>query len=176
MKWLNTVYKDKKEVCLEADVEFGPDGGEENCLVNIYPSVQYQVFEGFGGAFTESAGYVYGQMNGEQKKEMIHQYFDRMNYRMARIPIDSCDFSLGHYEAAGREGDREFSDFQLERVEKSIFPLLEDAQEAYGGRLEIMLTPWSPPAYMKTNGDRNHGGKLKPEYKKVWADYICRYM
>ena len=39
-----------------------------------------------------------------------------------------------------------------------------------------MLTPWSPPAYMKDNADRNHGGRLKQEYKKVWADYICRYI
>lgn len=36
--------------------------------------------------------------------------------------------------------------------------------------------PWSPPAYMKTNGERNNGGKLKPEYRKRWAEYICRYI
>lgn len=36
--------------------------------------------------------------------------------------------------------------------------------------------PWSPPVYMKTNGERNNGGKLKPEYRKRWAEYICRYI
>ncbi len=29
---------------------------------------------------------------------------------------------------------------------------------------------------MKTNGERNNGGKLKPEYRKRWAEYICRYI
>lgn len=72
-------------------------GGEENYLLNLYPSVKYQVFEGFGGAATESAGYIYGQMSREQKTELLHEYFeaDKMGYRMARIPIDSCDFSWG---------------------------------------------------------------------------------
>ena len=29
---------------------------------------------------------------------------------------------------------------------------------------------------MKTNNDRNHGGKLLPEYADAWANYICRYI
>ena len=155
-----------------------PDNGEENYLLNLYPSVTYQVFEGFGGALTESAGYVYQQMDEGQREELLREYFGEgnMNYRMVRIPIDSCDFSLGHYEAVEREGDRTFESFQLERVERYIFPLLRDAEKIYGGELEIMLTPWSPPACMKTNGDRNNGGELKPEYRKIWADYICRYI
>ena len=178
LNYISTWYQENERCREEKEVEFISDGGEENCLLNLYPSVTYQTFEGFGGAFTESAGYIYGQMHQEQKEEMLRAYFDRseMGYRMVRVPIDSCDFSLGHYEAAGDAEDKSFAQFQLERVEKNIFPLLDDAQRIYGGNLEIMLTPWSPPAYMKTNGDRNHGGELKPEYKKAWADYICRYI
>ena len=178
LKYISTFYKENERCREEKEVEFIPDGGEENCLLNLYPSVTYQIFEGFGGALTESAGYIYGQMNQEQKAQMLQEYFsvDRMGYRMARVPIDSCDFSLGHYEAVRDAEDKAFEDFRLERVEENIFPLLDDAQKVYGGRLEIMLTPWSPPAYMKSNGDRNHGGELKQEYKKVWADYICRYI
>lgn len=54
--------------------------------------------------------------------------------------------------------------------------LLDAAEKAYGDKLDIMLSPWSPPAYMKTTEERNHGGKLKPEYRKRWAEYICRYI
>ena len=178
LKYISTLYKENERCREEKELELIPDGGEENCLLNIYPSVTYQAFEGFGGALTESAGYIYNQMEEDQKAEMLHEYFEagKMGYRMVRIPIDSCDFSLGHYEAAGNAEDKLLEDFQMERVEKNIFPLLEDAQKVYGGRLEIMLTPWSPPAYMKSNGDRNQGGELKPECKKAWADYICRYI
>lgn len=96
-------------------------------------------------------------------------------YRV-RIPIDSCDFSLAHYEADGEEADENFEHFSFERVEKYILPLLDAAEKAYGGKLDILLSPWSLPVYMKTNGERNNGGKLKPEYRKRWAEYICRYI
>lgn len=178
LKYVSTVYCGDRRCRQEEELELQPDGGEENCLLNLYPSVTYQVFEGFGGALTEAAGYVYHQMNQEHRDEMLREYFttDGMGYRMARIPIDSCDFSLGHYEAVEDPADETFRSFQFKRVEQNILPLLNDAQKAHGGRLEIMLTPWSPPAYMKINGDRNHGGELKQEYKKTWAEYICRYI
>lgn len=178
LKYSSTTYEENRRCRKEETAEFIADGGEENFLLNLYPSVTYQTFEGFGGAITESAGYIYNQMNEDQKEEMLRAYFeaDQMAYHMARIPIDSCDFSLGHYEAVEDAGDQTFARFQLKRVEKHILPLLNDAQKIYGGNLELMLTPWSPPAYMKTNGDRNNGGGLKQEYKKVWASYICRYI
>lgn len=175
---INTIYEGKKEVCLKSSAQFGPDEQEENQLLNLYPKMRYQTFEGFGGALTESAGFMYNQMNAEQKKELLTRYFtgQHMNYRLARIPIDSCDFSLDHYEAVSSPEDRNFETFQLKRVEEHIFPLLDEAQSVHGGPLEIMLTPWSPPAFAKTNGERNHGGKLLDEYKEMWASYLCRYI
>ena len=103
---------------------------------------------------------------------MLGEYFGqgKMKYRFVRIPVDSCDFSLSHYEADGDEADASFESFSFARVEKYILPMLADAEAAYGGRLEIMLSPWSPPAYMKTNGERNHGGKLKVTYPIISKD------
>lgn len=117
-------------------------------------------------------------LNEEQKSEMVNQYFnaENMAYNQVRIPIDSCDFSLEHYEADSDPDDTEFQKFSFARVEKYILPLLNAAEKAYGDKLDIMLSPWSTPAYMKTTGERNHGGKLKPEYRKRWAEYICRYI
>lgn len=80
------------------------------------------------------------------------------------------------YEADSDPEDTEFAKFSFERVEKYILPLLDAAEAAYGGKLDIMLSPWSPPAAMKSNQERNHGGKLLPEYRVQWAEYICRYI
>lgn len=173
-----TTYKDNVKKTVNENIAFIEDDERENELINLYPEVEYQQVEGFGGALTDSAGYVYSLMDDEQKKEMISNYFgkDNMKYDLVRIPIDSCDFSLEHYEADSDEADENFNKFSFERVEKYIIPLLDDVEEKYGEKIEIMLSPWSPPVYMKTNGDRNHGGKLKKEYTKRWADYICRYI
>ena len=29
---------------------------------------------------------------------------------------------------------------------------------------------------MKTNKDKNHGGRLKEEYRGMWAEYLCRFL
>jgi len=178
LKYVTTLYENYDRKCTEKEILFEDDKGREELLVNLYPQVTYQECEGFGGALTESAGYVYSLMDKEQKEEVLGQYFraDHMAYNQVRIPIDSCDFSLGHYEADGEESDEKLETFSMERAEKYIIPLLGDAEEVYGAKLDIMLTPWSPPKYMKTNGDRNHGGKLKDIYRERWAEYICRYI
>lgn len=178
LKYITTTYENNVKSTVEGETSFIDDEGRENELINLYPQMKYQVMEGFGGAVTDSAGYVYSLMNAEQKAEMTNQYFGRenMKYNQVRIPIDSCDFSLEHYEADSDEMDVDFDKFSFERVEKYILPLLNDAEKAYGGKLDIMLSPWSPPSYMKTNGERNHGGKLKKEYRERWAEYICRYI
>lgn len=175
---ITTTYKDNVKKIVNENITFIKDDERENELINLYPEVEYQQVEGFGGALTDSAGYVYSLMDDEQKKEMILNYFgkDNMKYDLVRIPIDSCDFSLEHYEADSDEADENFNKFSFERVEKYIIPLLDDVEEKYEEKIEIMLSPWSPPVYMKTNGDRNYGGKLKKEYTKRWADYICRYI
>lgn len=178
LRYVSTVYEGRVKHTTEEVIPFVDDGGREEQLINLYPQVTYQTMEGFGGAITDSAAYIYSLMDPVQKKQMLTEYFgrDNMKYHFVRIPIDSCDFSLAHYEAAGDEEDAEFEKFSFERVEKYILPMLEDAEKAYGGKLEIMLSPWSPPAYMKTNGERNHGGKLMACYWKRWAEYICRYI
>lgn len=160
------------------DIPFAPDAGEENHVVNLYPEMTFETVEGFGGAITDSAAYVYSLMDQRQKKELMDAYFspERMGYRLARIHMDSCDFSLEMYEADSHPEDRALERFSFARTEKYILPMLADAQAAAGRPLELMLSPWSPPAFMKTNGQRTGGGELKPEYREAWADYMCRYI
>lgn len=178
VSYTETTYKNNIRKTIEHNLTTIKDTDRENNLINIYPQMEYQKLEGFGGAVTDSAGYVFSLLNEEQKSEMVNQYFnaENMAYNQVRIPIDSCDFSLEHYEADSDPDDTEFQKFSFARVEKYILPLLNAAEKAYGDKLDIMLSPWSTPAYMKTTGERNHGGKLKPEYRKRWAEYICRYI
>ena len=159
-------------------VAFTDSRGTENKVVNLYPDITDQTFEGFGGAFNESAAYVYSLMPEKEKRALLETYFgkDGMNYQFVRVHMDSCDFSLGQYEAMSDPGDVELKSFSMERNEKYIIPMLLDAEKVAGRKLRLMLSPWSPPAFMKTNGKREKGGKLKPEYRAMWAEYLCRYI
>lgn len=160
------------------DIGFEEDPGEENSVVNLYPDIPFEEFEGFGGALTDSAAYIYSLMYPAQKQKMLETYFspEQMNYSVVRIHMDSCDFSTEMYEAMSDEKDKELKSFDFSRTEKYIIPMLRDTEKAAGRKLKIMLSPWSPPEFMKTNGSRKYGGSLKPEYYEMWAEYICRYI
>lgn len=178
-RMLTTTFTGGGEGTYEQNVLFQEElKSQENQVINLYPEISYEEFEGFGGAVTEAAGYVYSLMNKEQKRTVIETYFgkEQMGYRLVRVPMDSCDFSLEPYEAVSVPEDRDFSTFSFERTERYILPMLRDIQKVAGGKLELMLSPWSPPAFMKDTGIRQRGGRLKKEYYQTYAEYLCRYI
>ena len=89
--------------------------------------------------------------------------------------MGSCDFSLGNYACTDDPDDTELARFDLDRDTEYIIPMIRAADEAAGVKTRLLLSPWSPPAFMKSNGEMNHGGKLKPEYRAMWADCMARY-
>lgn len=161
----------------EQEFMFAADKERENELLNLFPEIEYQRFDGFGGAVTDSAGYVYGQMGEADKEKVLHTYFGKegIGYTRVRIPIDSCDFSLEQFQAVFDRDDLEAGNFSLARWKKYIHPLWEDIRKVTKD-VEVMVTPWSPPAFMKTNGKRIHGGSLKEECRAAYAEYLCRYI
>lgn len=177
MKIITTTYENNQKKTTVAQKELRDGQGGMQC-VNVYPEIEYQTYLGFGGAITEAAGYAFSKLNKEDQEKVLDYYFSEEGngYRMVRTHIDSCDFSLGVYSAMTDPEDKEMKSFTLDREEQYIFPLLRAAKEKIGEPLDIMLSPWSPPAFMKTNGEKVNGGKLKPEYREFWAEYICRYI
>ena len=65
--FITTTFLDGKRMEEREKAKFIPDEGIEKQAVNLHPEVSFQVFEGFGGAFTDSAGYVYAQMHEDRK-------------------------------------------------------------------------------------------------------------
>ena len=98
LRLISTTYEGKERITKEQTIPFCDDAGREDQLINLYPQVTYQRMDGFGGAITDSAAYIYSLMNPEQKKQMLDEYFGQgtMKYRFVRIPIDIYDFSLSH--------------------------------------------------------------------------------
>ena len=132
---------------------------------------------GFGGAFTEASASIYNELDGDKKSGIIQAYFgDSGNqYNMGRTHINSCDFSLGNY-ALCEEEDRKLNGFSIERDKKMLIPFIKEALNEASSPVLIMASPWSPPPWMKTNNQMNHGGKLKEEFQDTWAEYYCKFI
>lgn len=154
---------------------FRPDTEEtENRLIKLYPPFTDQTWEYFGGAVTDSAGYVFSRLNAAERETLLDAYFGEngLDYGLLRVPIDSCDFSLEQYEAAP---DGNPAHFDLSRPLRYILPMLE-AIRRRKPEIRLMLSPWSPPKLFKSNAQRHGGGRCLPEYYGAWAEYICAYV
>lgn len=149
-----------------------------NIKITINKEKKYQEFIGVGGAFTEASGVALSKISPEKRKEALEAYFHPekgIGYSFCRTHINSCDFSLGNYAYTETAGDVELKDFTLERDRKYLIPLIKDSL-LLAPQMKIFSSPWSPPAWMKTNERMNKGGKLKEEYKETWAKYFARYI
>lgn len=160
-------------------IAFTPATEPQTPAVFIDTALQFQEFLGFGGAFTEAASTTLDKMPAPKRQEIMEAYFSPIKghgYSLCRTHINSCDFSLGNYAYTEVAGDVELKHFSLDRDRLSLIPMIREAINLAGGNLKLFASPWSPPAWMKTTGEMNHGGKLKPEYRQAWADYYVRYI
>lgn len=146
--------------------------------VNIYPEIEYQTILGFGGAMTEATAVNLNKMDEAMEQDLLKKYFaqeEGINYKYCRISINSSDFSEKSYDYVEKD-DKALTSFSLEHENDTVFREIKRASEIKGKGMEVIATPWSPPAWMKTNNSRANGGKLKPEYYQTWADYFVRYI
>ncbi len=153
----------------------GPAG--EMKIMTVFPGEKETEIRGFGGAFTEAAAHTYCGLGEDKRKRLIEDLFgeDGLKYNMGRIHMNSCDFALGNYTYI-EEGDETLDSFDISHDEKEIIPMIKAATKELGRQPHLIMAPWSPPPFMKTNGEMNHGGKLKAEYADLWAEYFVRFI
>ena len=177
IKIYSTVRDRNDRLTRQKDREFvpRPEGIEDHDRgVVVDDAVHFQEIEGFGGAMTESAAWVIAQMPPMRQKEIFDAYFSGLGYNYVRIHMNSCDFSLENYSYVA-DNDTELKTFSIAREERYVIPALREAWKR-SPEMRLYFSPWSPPAWMKTNGEMNHGGHLKPEYRALWAEYYCRFI
>ncbi|MFW5710706.1 MAG: hypothetical protein ACOCZA_02050 [Spirochaetota bacterium] len=72
--------------------------------------------------------------------------------------------------------DTRLESFDISREARWVIPAVQEAGALAGRPLFLLASPWSPPAWMKSNGRINGGGTLLPEFRRGWADYYVRYV
>ncbi|WP_297792221.1 glycoside hydrolase family 30 protein [uncultured Eudoraea sp.] len=146
--------------------------------VLVDPAKQFQTFMGIGAALTDAAAETFYKLTEENQDKFLEAYYSQekgIGYSLARTIIHSCDFSSGSYTYI-EEGDAELETFNIEHDRQYRLPFTKKAIEAAGGELTMYASPWSPPAFMKTNNNMLQGGKLKPEFYQPWANYYVKFI
>jgi glucosylceramidase len=157
--------------------EFGQPLETQICVF-VDPKKTFQTFMGIGGALTDASAETFAKLPKEKQEELLQAYFDKdkgIGYTLARTNINSCDFSSGSYTYI-QEGDSALNTFDIAHDKQFKIPFIKRAISAAGGKLNLYASPWSPPAFMKSNNNMLRGGKLKAGYYNSWANYYTKFI
>jgi glucosylceramidase len=174
-----TDYKTNDKLANKGMVDFidFPQPKETDICVFIDPNFKYQKLIGIGGAITDASAETFAKLPKAQQTEFLEAYFGKngIGYNLVRTNMASCDFSSSTYNYV-KDNDKTLNSFDISRDKEYKIPLIKLAQKYIGNDFKLYFSPWSPPAWMKTNNSVLHGGSLKKEYYQTWANYYIKFI
>ncbi len=155
--WLTT-SDGSNQLTPQANLTFGTLSSNSSTItVNEYQELQQMV--GFGAAVTDSSAWlIYDNLSASQRTTLMQRLFSPtqgIGLSFVRIPMGASDFSLnGPYsydDLPAGQTDPNLNGFSINHDLAYIIPVLQQAH-SLNANLTFMANPWSPPAWMKTNG------------------------
>jgi len=155
-----------------------PQPLETDVCIFVDPANKFQTMIGIGGALTDASAETFAKLPLDKQKEFLTAYYDPgkgIGYTLARTSIHSSDFSSSSFTYTS-DGDSALRTFSIGHDQKYRIPFIKQVIETAGGNLKLFVSPWSPPAWMKSNNTMLHGGKLLSRYMQPWANYMVKFI
>jgi glucosylceramidase len=137
-------------------------------LITVDDAQRFQQIDGFGASLTDSAAWLFAKkVPAAQTDAAFKTLFspkDGIGLSILRQPIGSSDLAVTFYSfddlcqqtakactTPPGTSDPNLEHFSIAHDQEYILPLLKKAI-GLNPSMHIMLTPWSPPGWMKTSG------------------------
>jgi len=171
-----TLPDQSKKLQREPDVTMTSIAPGSVALISIDDTIRYQQMEGFGAAMTDSSAWlIMNKLNPSSRNALMRDLFTcegkGIGLSFVRVPMGASDFALKNYsydDMQCGQKDTDMRRFNIEYDKQYILPALHQAFWL-NPRLRFIGSPWSAPAWMKSNCTPN-GGELLPEYYQAFAD------
>ncbi|KAI0270572.1 glycoside hydrolase [Gloeopeniophorella convolvens] len=181
--WQTTWDRSKLYTSLQPStpINFGSPGAIGAADIDVDDTSTYQSVWGLGGALTDSSALTLNNLkskNPTNYNQLLHTLFDPTDGAQAagltfvRVPIGASDFSAKDYSLDDTSGDTSFSHFNVNNAPSYLFSVLKDIQ-AINQYLRVVITPWSPPAWVKSSGTMN-GGSMNTALATQYATYLLK--
>ena len=144
-------------------------------------SKKYQSYMGYGASLTHASAYLLMQADEATRSEVLHALFSRegANLSIVRIPVGASDYIPGNTyftcdDLPAGQTDPTLEKFNLDHdadiisIAKAIIQINPD--------VTFMASPWSAPAWMKTNEKLVGAASLKSNMLQVYADYLVKFI
>ncbi|MBS1917890.1 MAG: glucosylceramidase [Bacteroidetes bacterium] len=150
-------------------------------IIHVDDSKTYQSIDGFGFALTQGSALALQKMKAEKRSQLLKELFntdgDHIGVSYIRLSIASSDLNekvFSYDDLPDGETDTAMNKFDLGPDKKDVIPMMKEIL-TIAPSIKILGSPWSPPAWMKTNHD-TRGGRLIPSYYHAYAKYLVKYI
>jgi glucosylceramidase len=150
-------------------------------IIDIDDKQTFQSIDGFGYALTGGSAQLLMQMTPAKRDTLLRELFttDSTNIGVSylRVSIGSSDMNDHVYsydDLPTGDTDPTLAKFSLDPDRADVIPILKQIL-AINPKIKLLASPWSAPAWMKTN-DNVKGGELDPKFYPVYADYLAKYI
>ncbi|MGB6841707.1 MAG: glycoside hydrolase family 30 beta sandwich domain-containing protein [Candidatus Sulfotelmatobacter sp.] len=178
--WLTTPDRTALVAPQAAALHFSPKAGQLPVLT-VDDAQHFQSIDGFGFALTGGSAQLLMRMGAAQRAALLKELFttgdNGIGVSYLRVSIGSSDMNervFSYDDLSPGETDVEMAKFDLGADRADVIPVLKEIL-AIRPEIKILGSPWSAPAWMKTNDDVK-GGELKPEYYGAFAKYFVKYI
>lgn len=178
--WLSTVNRSAVLALQNASVRFTETSTADR-TITVNDMEQYQSMEGFGFAVTGGSAELLMRMSPTARAELLRETFsptgDGIHASYIRVSIGSSDMNDHPYtydDMPPGKSDPGLDHFSLAVDRDTVIPVLKQIL-AIDPAIRILGSPWSAPAWMKTD-DNLKDGHLKPEDYPVYAQYFVKYI
>ncbi len=155
-------------------------------VINVDDAVRYQRIAGFGGAMTDtSAWLLHNELSPAARAAAMQNLFGAqgIHLNMVRVPMGASDFTRDgrpytYDDLAPGRSDRRLSHFSTAHDNAYVLPALRE-MVAINPHATVLASPWSPPAWMKTNRSLNNwrkGARLLHSAYRPLAQYFVKFI
>ena len=178
--WLTTPDRTALVALQPGALHFSSEAGPSPVLT-VDDAQRFQSIDGFGFALTGGSAQLLMRMGAAQRAVLLKELFTTggsgIGVSYLRVSIGSSDMNERVYsydDLPQGETDVDMAKFDLRPDRADVIPVLKEILAIEPG-IKILGSPWSAPAWMKTNEDVR-GGELKPEYYAAFAKYFVKYI
>ncbi len=152
-----------------------------DAFIDVDSAQKFQTVDGFGYTLTGGSAALINKLNSTEKAALLQELFGSSNHSIGvsylRISIGASDLNssvFSYDDMPAGQTDINLANFSLSFDSVDVVPLLKEIL-LINPNIKILGSPWSPPVWMKDNGN-SMGGSLLPQYYGAYANYFVKYI
>ncbi|HEX8504915.1 MAG TPA: glycoside hydrolase family 30 beta sandwich domain-containing protein [Hymenobacter sp.] len=150
-------------------------------IIEVDDAQAFQSIDGFGYCLTGGSAQLLTRMGAPERARLLLELFgtdgNSIGVSYLRVSIGASDLDekvFSYDDLPAGETDPALARFSLAPDRTHLLPVLKEIL-ALNPSIKLLGSPWSPPTWMKTNGE-SKGGSLKPEFYDAYAQYFVKYL